>query len=129
MAEVTIATGKRKSAVARVRIMAGSGQILVNGRVCDEYFPRVALTKMVRQPLVDTESLESYDIHANVHGGGVTGQAGALRHGIARGLEKLDPSRRLTLKQAGYLTRDSRRKERKKYGQKGARARFQFSKR
>lgn len=129
MAEVTIATGKRKSAIARVRIMAGSGQILVNGRTCDEYFPRIALTKMVRQPLVDTETLESYDIHVNVHGGGVTGQAGALRHGIARALEKLDPSRRLTLKQAGYLTRDSRRKERKKYGQKGARARFQFSKR
>jgi small subunit ribosomal protein S9 len=129
LAEVTIATGKRKSAVARVRIMAGSGQILVNGRACDEYFLRLALTKIVRQPLEDTDTLETYDIHANIHGGGVTGQAGALRHGIARALEKLDPSRRLILKQAGYLTRDSRRKERKKYGQKGARARFQFSKR
>jgi small subunit ribosomal protein S9 len=129
LAEVTIATGKRKSAIARVRIMAGSGQIVVNGRAFDEYFPRVALHKIVRQPLEDTETLETYDIHANICGGGTTGQAGALRHGIARALEKIDPSRRLTLKQAGYLTRDSRRKERKKYGQKGARARFQFSKR
>ena len=129
MAEVTIATGKRKSSIARVRLMAGSGQIIVNGRQCDEYFPRIALMKIVRQPLEDTETLETYDIHANICGGGTTGQAGALRHGIARALEKLDPSRRLILKQAGYLTRDSRRKERKKYGQKGARARFQFSKR
>jgi small subunit ribosomal protein S9 len=129
LAEVTIATGKRKSAIARVRVTVGTGQIIVNGRPCDEYFPRLALTKVVREPLVDTDTLTSYDITANICGGGVSGQAGALRHGIARVLEKIDPSRRLTLKQAGYLTRDSRRKERKKYGQKGARARFQFSKR
>ncbi len=129
MAEVTTATGKRKSAIARVRITPGTGQIVVNGRNCDEYFPRAALHDIVRQPLTDTDTLTSYDISANICGGGVTGQAGALRHGIARALEKIDPARRLKLKQAGYLTRDSRRKERKKYGQKGARARFQFSKR
>ncbi len=129
MAEVTTATGKRKSAIARVRVTPGTGRIIVNGRACDEYFPSPALLKVVRQPLEDTETLSSYDIFANICGGGVSGQAGALRHGIARALEKIDPSRRLTLKQAGYLTRDSRRKERKKYGQKGARARFQFSKR
>lgn len=129
MAEVTAATGKRKSAIARVRVTPGTGRIIVNGRACDEYFPSASLLKVVRQPLEDTETMSSYDIFANICGGGVSGQAGALRHGIARALEKIDPSRRLTLKQAGYLTRDSRRKERKKYGQKGARARFQFSKR
>ncbi len=129
MAEVTAATGKRKSAIARVRVTPGTGRIIVNGRACDEYFPSASLLKVVRQPLEDTETLSSYDISANICGGGVSGQAGALRHGIARALEKIDPSRRRTLKQAGYLTRDSRRKERKKYGQKGARARFQFSKR
>jgi small subunit ribosomal protein S9 len=129
LAEVTTATGKRKSAIARVRITAGTGQIIVNGRNCDEYFPRPVLHAIVRQPLTDTETLETYDIHANICGGGMSGQAGALRHGIARALEKIDPARRTILKGAGYLTRDSRRKERKKYGQKGARARFQFSKR
>ena len=128
-AEVTTATGKRKSSIARVRVTIGTGQIIVNGRNCEEYFPRVVLNNIVRQPLVDTDTLTSYDITANICGGGTSGQAGALRHGIARALEKIDPARRLTLKQAGYLTRDSRRKERKKYGQKGARARFQFSKR
>ena len=129
MADVTTATGKRKNAVARVRLTLGTGAITVNGRNMDEYFPRDALQIMVRQPLTDVDALERYDIIANIHGGGVAGQAGALRHGIARAIEKLDPSQRLTLKRAGYLTRDSRRKARKKYGQKGARARFQFSKR
>ena len=129
MAEVTIATGKRKSAIARVRLMAGSGKIVVNGHAFDTYFPRVALHKIVRQPLEDTETLETYDIHANICGGGTSGQAGALRHGIARALEKIDPEMRLPLKRKGFLTRDARKKERKKYGQKGARARFQFSKR
>ncbi|MFT5444161.1 MAG: small subunit ribosomal protein S9 [Myxococcota bacterium] len=129
MAEVTTATGKRKSSIARVRLTPGTGQITVNGRVCSEYFPRIALMNIVNEPLTDTDTLTTYDISANICGGGTTGQAGALRHGIARALEKIDPSRRLTLKQAGYLTRDARRKERKKYGQKGARARFQFSKR
>jgi small subunit ribosomal protein S9 len=129
LADVTTATGKRKNAIARVRLSLGSGAITVNGRNMDEYFPRDALQIMVRQPLTDVDALERYDIIANICGGGVAGQAGALRHGIARAIEKLDPAQRLTLKRAGYLTRDSRRKERKKYGQKGARARFQFSKR
>ena len=123
------ATGKRKSAIARVRLKLGSGQILVNGRPMDEYFPREALQIMIRTPFDTTESLGRYDIDANLSGGGVAGQAGALRHGIARALEKLDPNQRTPLKRAGYLTRDPRKKERKKYGQKGARARFQFSKR
>jgi small subunit ribosomal protein S9 len=129
LAEVTTATGKRKSSVARVRLTLGTGDIKVNGRPLEEYFPRVALTNIVRQPLVDTESMDRFDIIANIHGGGVAGQAGALRHGIARAIEKLDPTQRLALKRAGFLTRDPRRKERKKYGQKGARARYQFSKR
>lgn len=123
------ATGKRKSSIARVRLKLGSGQIIVNGKTMDEYFPREALQIMVRTPLEKTETLGRYDIEATLCGGGVAGQAGALRHGIARALEKLDPNQRLTLKRAGYLTRDPRKKERKKYGQKGARARFQFSKR
>jgi small subunit ribosomal protein S9 len=123
------ATGKRKSAIARVRLTLGSGQIMVNGREMDEYFPRAALQIMIRTPFDTTESLGRYDIVATLTGGGVAGQAGALRHGIARAIEKLDSTQRIVLKRAGYLTRDPRKKERKKYGQKGARARFQFSKR
>ena len=123
------ATGKRKSAIARVRLSLGSGQIKCNGREMDEYFCSEALRIMVRTPFDKTESLGRYDIEATLSGGGPTGQAGALRHGIARAIEKLDPTQRATLKRAGYLTRDPRKKERKKYGQKGARARFQFSKR
>ena len=123
------ATGKRKNAIARVRMSLGTGAILVNGRSMEEYFPRVALQLMVRRPLELTDSIDRYDINASIHGGGVAGQAGALRHGIARALEQVDETQRLTLKRAGFLTRDPRRKERKKYGQKGARARFQFSKR
>jgi small subunit ribosomal protein S9 len=95
----------------------------------DEYFPREALQIMIRTPFDTTESLGRYDIAARLNGGGVAGQAGALRHGIARAIEKLDATQRTVLKKAGYLTRDPRKKERKKYGQKGARARFQFSKR
>ena len=129
LSDVIQATGKRKSAIARVRLKLGNGQILVNGRPMDEYFPREALQIMVRTPFDKTESLGRYDIEATLSGGGVAGQAGALRHGIARAIEKLDPTQRTTLKRAGYLTRDPRKKERKKYGQKGARARFQFSKR
>ncbi len=132
MADVTsttTATGKRKSSIARVRLMPGTGQITVNGRDMDEYFPRPALQILVRKPMELTESLQRYDVVANIHGGGVAGQAGALRHGIARAIEKVDAAQRLTLKRAGLLTRDARIKERKKYGQKGARARFQFSKR
>ena len=126
---LAVATGKRKNAVARVRLALGSGAITVNGREMNEYFPREALQIMVRRPLDVTDSVDRYDIKASIHGGGVAGQAGALRHGIARALEMIDAAQRLPLKRAGFLTRDPRRKERKKYGQKGARARFQFSKR
>ena len=123
------ATGKRKTSVARVRLALGTGQIVVNGRRLEEYFPRPALCDLVRQPLDAVNAVGTYDVAANIHGGGITGQAGALRHGIARALEKADPALRSTLKRAGLLTRDARKKERKKYGQRGARARFQFSKR
>ena len=129
MSDVTQATGKRKSAVARVRLTLGSGEITVNGRAMDEYFPREALQIMIRTPFDTTASVDRYDITATLNGGGVAGQAGALRHGIARAIEKVDAAQRGTLKKAGFLTRDPRKKERKKYGQKGARARFQFSKR
>jgi small subunit ribosomal protein S9 len=127
--EVHYATGKRKNAIARVRLTPGGGAIVVNGRQMEEYFPRVALQMLVRRPLELTESIDRFDVKATIHGGGVAGQAGALRHGIARAIEKQDATQRATLKRAGLLTRDPRRKERKKYGQKGARARFQFSKR
>jgi small subunit ribosomal protein S9 len=129
LADIISATGKRKTAVARVRLQLGSGNILVNGRDIENYFPRGADQLLIRKPLEMTESLDRYDINAKIHGGGASGQAGALRHGIARALEKLDPNQRLVLKRAGFLTRDPRCKERKKYGQKGARARYQFSKR
>ena len=123
------ATGKRKTSVARVRLTLGSGQILINGRAYEEYFPRESHQIYARQPLEAANAATTYDVSANIAGGGVTGQAGALRHGIARALEKVDPNLRGTLKRNGFLTRDSRKKERKKYGQRGARARFQFSKR
>jgi len=129
LADVTAATGKRKTAIARVRLKLGAGTITVNGRTIEDYFPRSSHQLLVRKPLELTESLDRFEISANVTGGGPTGQAGALRHGIARALEKLDPNQRVVLKRAGFLTRDPRQKERKKYGQKGARARYQFSKR
>ena len=132
MAEVALAgaaTGKHKTAVARVRLQLGTGNILVNGRAFEEFFTRESLRILVRQPLETTNLGGRYDVVAKLHGGGMTGQAGALRHGIARALEKADPGLRQTLKRAGFLTRDARKKERKKYGQRGARARFQFSKR
>ena len=122
-------TGKRKTAVARIRLRLGTGQILVNGRVLDEYFGRESLRTLVKQPLDVVNATTRYDVAASVHGGGPTGQAGALRHGIARALCDLDGGLRPQLKRAGFLTRDARKKERKKYGQRGARARFQFSKR
>jgi small subunit ribosomal protein S9 len=128
-AAITSATGKRKTAVARVRITPGGGNFVINGRSLDDYFPRHADRLLIRKPLELTDALTHYDVSAKIHGGGSSGQAGALRHGIARALEKLDPNQRLVLKRAGLLTRDPRRKERKKYGQKGARARYQFSKR
>jgi small subunit ribosomal protein S9 len=122
-------TGKRKTAVARIRLRLGTGQIVVNDRVLDEYFGRESLRTLVKQPLDVVNATTRYDVAASVRGGGPTGQAGALRHGIARALCDLDGGLRPQLKRAGFLTRDSRKKERKKYGQRGARARFQFSKR
>jgi small subunit ribosomal protein S9 len=107
----------------------GGGSIRVNGKPVDEYFTREVLRILVRQPLESTNTTTRFDVNANVGGGGPAGQAGALRHGIARALEKFDTSVRPTLKRGGFLTRDARKKERKKYGQRGARARFQFSKR
>lgn len=123
------ATGRRKSASARVRIQPGSGNITVNKLKVDEYFGRPTAVMVLKQPLELTETLEKFDVHVNVAGGGKSGQAGAVRHGIARALEKFDPEFRPALKRAGFLTRDARAKERKKYGLRGARARFQFSKR
>lgn len=124
------ATGKRKTAVARVWISAGgNGEITVNGRPADEYFERASSRMVARQSLEHLELVQTYNVKATVSGGGHSAQAEALRHGIARALVLEDPERRRTLKQGGFLTRDSRAKERKKYGQPGARKRFQYSKR
>ncbi len=123
-------TGRRKTATARVRLIPeGTGLTVVNRKPLDDYFDRGAMKMMVMQPLELTETVGKFDLYANVRGGGKTGQAGAIRHGVARALLKVDPELRSVLKKAGFLTRDARMKERKKYGQKGARARFQFSKR
>jgi small subunit ribosomal protein S9 len=122
-------TGRRKSSTARVWLRQGSGQITVNHRTFDDYFPNEVLKMIIKQPLSLTETVEHFDILVNVDGGGPTGQAGAIRHGISRALETYNAELRKKLKKAGLLTRDPRMKERKKYGQKGARARFQFSKR
>lgn len=124
-----ILTGRRKEAVAKVTLKPGSGQILVNGRRMEVYFPRLALQALVREPLIATQSLQKFDCLARVAGGGLSGQAGALRHGLARALSQEDQALRPTLRKGGYLTRDPRAKERKKYGQKGARKRFQWTKR
>ncbi|KKK37089.1 30S ribosomal protein S9 [Mesobacillus campisalis] len=130
MAQVQyIGTGRRKSSVARVRLVPGDGKIIVNGREIEDYIPFAALREVVKQPLVATETLGAYDVLVNVNGGGYTGQAGAIRHGIARALLQADPEFRPSLKSAGLLTRDARMKERKKYGLKGARRAPQFSKR
>ena len=123
------ATGKRKTAIARVTLKLGTGNFQVNGRTLEDYFPRESLRMLVRQPMETVNVVGTYDVAARITGGGVTGQAGALRHGISRALERLDGSMRPPLKRSGFLTRDARKKERKKYGQRGARARFQFSKR
>ncbi len=122
-------TGRRKSSVARVRLVPGDGRIVINKRDIEDYIPFEALREVVKQPLVATETLGSYDVLVNVKGGGYTGQAGAIRHGIARALLEVDPDYRSVLKRAGFLTRDARMKERKKYGLKGARRAPQFSKR
>ena len=131
MATITqyLGTGRRKSSVARVRLMPGTGSITVNKRDLEDYFGHETLKMIVRDPLVLTETLAKFDISANVHGGGTTGQAGAIRHGIARALIVANPELRSALKKAGFLTRDPRMKERKKYGLKAARRAPQFSKR
>jgi len=128
--EVTLGTGRRKCAVARVRIMKGSGEILVNKRSAKEYFQNVErILKRVYAPLKITNTENNYDVHVNMFGGGVVGQAGALVHGLSRALQTIQPELRPVLKKAGFLRRDARMVERKKYGQKGARAKYQFSKR
>tara|TARA_Y100000994_G_C15650115_1_gene425015 strand:- start:221 stop:616 length:396 start_codon:yes stop_codon:yes gene_type:complete len=126
---IDITVGRRKSAVARVKVKNGNGKIIVNNRKPDEYFKRESLVMMMNQPftLVDLDS--KYNFHINVYGGGLSGQAGAVRLGISRSLEKINPEFRSALKKAGMLVRDSRVVERKKYGQPGARKKFQFSKR
>jgi small subunit ribosomal protein S9 len=128
-AERFYGTGRRKKAIARVYIMPGKGNITINKRTIDEYLGFETLKTIVRQPLVATDNVDKFDVLVNVHGGGYTGQAGAIRHGIARALVKADAENRPTLKAAGFLTRDPRMKERKKYGLKGARRAPQFSKR
>ena len=125
----TYSTGRRKRAVARVWLMPGDGKIVINQRPIDDYLGRPTSKLVVRQPLVLTETIGNYNVFVNVRGGGLSGQAAAIRHGISRSLIKIDSTLRGALKKEGYLTRDSRQKERKKYGQRGARARFQFSKR
>jgi small subunit ribosomal protein S9 len=122
-------TGRRKTAAARVFMRPGAGGFQVNGRTLDHYFPNEVLKMVIKQPLQLTETVEQFDIHVTVAGGGSAGQAGAIRHGISRALLEFNGDLRGRLKSAGFLTRDPRKKERKKYGQKGARARFQFSKR
>ncbi len=126
---IAIGTGRRKTSVARVFVREGSGKIVVNGKDIAEYFPTEASVKVVHQPLLVTNYENKYDILISVVGGGVKGQAGACLHGIARALLQIDPDVRASLKANGFLTRDSRMVERKKYGQRGARRRFQFSKR
>ncbi len=124
-----LATGRRKCAIARVRLTSGTGKIVLNGKDMTEYFPSETLCGFVNQVLKVTETVGKFDIAANLDGGGMSGQAGALRHGIARALVKLDEAYRAVLKANGMMTRDARVKERKKSGQPGARRRFQFSKR
>ena len=126
---IAIGTGRRKTSVARVFVREGSGKIVVNGKDVAEYFPTATSVKVFHQPLLVTNYENKYDILINVQGGGVKGQAGACLHGIARALLQIDPQVRTSLKANGFLTRDSRMVERKKYGQRGARRRFQFSKR
>ncbi|MDL2317298.1 30S ribosomal protein S9 [Desulfovibrio sp. OttesenSCG-928-A18] len=128
-ADFKYGTGRRKNATARTRLYAGSGEIVVNGRPFDNYFPRKSLQMIIRQPLVLTKTLDKIDVKVTVQGGGVSGQAEAVRHGISRALLEVDASLRGALKKAGFLTRDARKKERKKYGLRAARARYQYSKR
>jgi len=127
--DIFLGTGRRKRSVARVKLALGSGQITVNAKPLDEYFPRESLKQIVRQPLDVTQSLTRFDVVVKAEGGGIAGQAGAVRHGIARALVEMDESLREVLRRNGLLTRDPREKESKKYGRKRARKRFQFSKR
>lgn len=128
-ANYTRATGRRKSSTAQVRIKSGTGKCVINDREIKDYFPSEAARGFIEQPLVVTEIVGKIDVIANIKGGGIMGQAGALRHGISRALVKYDEKLKAALKNAGMLTRDPREKERKKSGQPGARKRFQFSKR
>jgi small subunit ribosomal protein S9 len=128
-ADLFLGTGRRKRAVARVKLTLGSGVITVNNKAVDVYFPRASLVQVVRQPLDVTQSLTRFNVSVKCEGGGVSGQAGAVRHGIARALLEMDESLREPLRRNGLLTRDPREKESKKYGRKRARKRFQFSKR
>jgi len=123
------ATGKRKNSVARTRLYEGNGKIEVNGRPVEDYFPRETLRMIIDQPVNMVNMANKFDIKVNVTGGGLSGQAQAVQHGISKALQVYDPNLRKTLKSAGFLTRDARTKERKKYGQPGARAKFQYSKR
>jgi len=129
MSHAFYATGRRKEAIARVWMSPGTGQFSINERTLDDYFGRATSRMVVRQPLELTETVGRYDVFVNVCGGGLAGQADAIRHGISRGLCRINETFRPVLKKAGYLTRDARIKERKKYGQPGARKRFQYSKR
>ena len=129
MADIHYGTGRRKTSTARVYLRNGSGEFLINRKPFDQYFPNETLRMIIRQPLQLTETASKFDILINVRGGGPAGQAGAIRHGITRALLEYNADLRPALKQAGLVTRDPRIKERKKYGQKGARKRFQFSKR
>ena len=124
-----VTTGRRKEAVARVQLKPGSGRVFINGRTLEDYFPRLALQFLVREPLVATQKQGQFDCVARVSGGGLAGQAGAIRHGVARALCVADENFRSVLRKTGLLTRDPRVRERKKYGQKGARKRFQWTKR
>jgi small subunit ribosomal protein S9 len=126
---VFVATGKRKNAIARVRLLPGTGKIIVNGKNAPDYFHRLTSILLIEQPLELTSNIGRFDVIANVNGGGLSGQAGALRHGITRALMIMDDGLRPVLKKAGLVTRDSRIKERKKYGLAGARRAYQFSKR
>ena len=122
-------TGRRKTSVARVRLVPGEGKVFINERPVEEYLRRDVLLRVLQQPFEITNTVGKYDTHASCSGGGLAGQAGAIRHGITRALMQLDPALRPALKTAGMVTRDARAKERKKYGQRSARARFQYSKR
>ena len=129
MSDWTWATGRRKTAVARVRVKAGTGEIEINKKAFKDYFPTIDMQNAVLGPMRSMEAVDKWDVIVNVGGGGPLGQAGAVRHGIARALVKLDEAADQAMREGGYLTRDPRMKERKKPGQKGARAKFQFSKR